>query len=72
MLINSEVILYPENFKQMRLKKLKPELYLLVVPIAVSAPGDAGNNKVSYIIGGVIAVFILAYLLYSLLKPDKF
>jgi K+-transporting ATPase KdpF subunit len=56
----------------MRLKKLKPELCLLVVPIAVTAPGDAGNNKVSYIIGGVIAVFILAYLLYSLLKPDKF
>jgi K+-transporting ATPase KdpF subunit len=72
MLINSEVILYPENFKQMRLKKLKPELYLLVVPIAVTVPGDADNNKVSYIIGGVIAVFILAYLLYSLLKPDKF
>jgi K+-transporting ATPase KdpF subunit len=56
----------------MRLKKLKPELYQLIFPLAVAAPGNAGNNKVSYIIGGVIAVFILAYLLYSLLKPDKF
>jgi K+-transporting ATPase KdpF subunit len=56
----------------MNLKTLKPELYQLAVPIAVTAPGEAGNNSVSYIIGGVIAVFILAYLIYSLLKPDKF
>ena len=25
-----------------------------------------------YVIGGILAVFILAYLIYSLIKPEKF
>lgn len=34
-------------------------------PVEVSSP-------TGYIAGGVIALFILAYLLYSLIKPGKF
>lgn len=30
------------------------------------------SGTTGYIIGGVIAVCILAYLLYSLVKPEKF
>lgn len=30
------------------------------------------NSSVGYIIGAIIALFILGYLLYSLVKPEKF
>jgi K+-transporting ATPase KdpF subunit len=30
------------------------------------------NDTVSYLIGGVIALLILAYLIYTLLRPEKF
>jgi len=30
------------------------------------------NLTASYIIGAIIAVFIFGYLLYSLIKPEKF
>jgi K+-transporting ATPase KdpF subunit len=30
------------------------------------------NNLTGYILGAVIALFILGYLLYSLIKPEKF
>jgi len=30
------------------------------------------NNSIGYVIVAVIALFILAYLLYSLAKPEKF
>jgi K+-transporting ATPase KdpF subunit len=40
------------------------KVILLVVPEISSGYG--------YIIGAVIAVFIFAYLVYSLVKPEKF
>ena len=40
---------------------------LLVSSKPIEVSGSAG-----YIAGGIIALFILAYLLYSLVKPDKF
>lgn len=33
---------------------------------------DVGNNTTCYIIGAIIALFNLGYLLYSLVKPEKF
>jgi K+-transporting ATPase KdpF subunit len=30
------------------------------------------NGPVSYLIGGVIALLIMGYLIYTLLRPDKF
>ena len=45
-------------------------LSLLVVPIQ---PDSAGSNgPLSYLIGGIIALLILGYLIYTLLRPDKF
>jgi K+-transporting ATPase KdpF subunit len=43
---------------------------LLVVPIQ---PGtNVSNGTLSYLIGGIIALLILGYLIYTLLRPDKF
>jgi K+-transporting ATPase KdpF subunit len=42
-------------------------LVLLVRPETASS-----HNPVSYIIGGIIALLILGYLIYTLLRPDKF
>jgi K+-transporting ATPase KdpF subunit len=30
------------------------------------------SGPVSYLIGGIIALLILGYLIYTLLRPDKF
>jgi len=38
----------------------------------VPATGTANGQFISYFIGTVIALFLLGYLLFSLLKPDKF
>jgi K+-transporting ATPase KdpF subunit len=32
----------------------------------------ASNGPVSYIIGGIVAILIMGYLIYTLLEPDKF
>ena len=32
----------------------------------------ASNSSISYILGGIIALLIFAYLIYTLLRPDKF
>jgi K+-transporting ATPase KdpF subunit len=43
---------------------------LAIVPAGTSATGS--NNNLSYLIGGIIALFIMGYLIYTLLHPDKF
>ncbi len=43
---------------------------LAVVPI--HSAGAAANGTVSYLIGGVIALLILGYLIYTLMHPEKF
>jgi len=43
---------------------------LLIVP--VHSEKAVSNGPVSYLIGGIIALFILGYLIYTLLRPDKF
>jgi K+-transporting ATPase KdpF subunit len=43
---------------------------LAVVPVR---SGEAlSNSPVGYIIGGIIALLILVYLIYTLLHPEKF
>jgi K+-transporting ATPase KdpF subunit len=32
----------------------------------------ASNSSASYLIGGIIALLILGYLIYTLLHPEKF
>jgi K+-transporting ATPase KdpF subunit len=44
-------------------------LSLVVVPEELNT---SGSNTASYVIGIIVAFMILAYLVYSLLKPDKF
>jgi K+-transporting ATPase KdpF subunit len=45
---------------------------LLAIPGTTASDPNPAANRASYIIGAVIALFILGYLIYSLLKPDKF
>lgn len=42
----------------------------LVVPIMENA--STGNGPISYTIGIIIAFLISGYLVYTLMKPDKF
>lgn len=43
---------------------------LLVVPIQPET--NVSNSPISYLIGGIIALLIMGYLIYTLLRPDKF
>jgi K+-transporting ATPase KdpF subunit len=43
---------------------------LSIIPV-MSDP-VISNGNVSYIVGAIIALLILGYLIYTLLRPDKF
>jgi K+-transporting ATPase KdpF subunit len=47
---------------------------LTVVPINTdtAASASASNSPVSYLIGAIVALLIMGYLIYTLLRPDKF
>jgi K+-transporting ATPase KdpF subunit len=40
--------------------------------LPVQSETALSNNTVSYLIGGIVALLILGYLIYTLLRPDKF
>jgi K+-transporting ATPase KdpF subunit len=40
--------------------------------ILIQSEEVLSNNAVSYLIGGLVAFLILGYLIYTLLRPDKF
>jgi K+-transporting ATPase KdpF subunit len=44
--------------------------------ILTATPATSGvavsNGSVSYLIGGIIALLIMGYLVYTLIRPDKF
>ena len=42
-----------------------------IILLITSKPVEL-NNTTGYLIGAVIALMILGYLLYSLIKPEKF
>jgi K+-transporting ATPase KdpF subunit len=54
----------------MKTKLTNSLLSLSIVPAGTSAAGT-GNN-LSYLLGGIIALFIMGYLIYTLMHPDKF
>jgi K+-transporting ATPase KdpF subunit len=56
----------------MKLNNLRSELGLMAVPLTVTVHASEETTGTSYLIGGIIAVLILGYLIYSLIKPDKF
>jgi K+-transporting ATPase KdpF subunit len=49
-----------------------PNILLLFAVLPAHPDATASNSPISYIIGGIIALLIMGYLIYSLLRPDKF
>jgi len=47
---------------------------LTVVPSAIEggSPAAGMNSPAWYIIGALLALFLLAYLIYALVKPENF
>ena len=45
-----------------------------IVPSAAEGSSKAGemNSPVWYVIGGLLTIVLLAYLIYALIKPEKF
>jgi K+-transporting ATPase KdpF subunit len=56
----------------MKSRNITKVLAIMAAPLATPAQVNANMSQASYYIGAVIALFILGYLIYSLLKPDKF
>jgi K+-transporting ATPase KdpF subunit len=54
----------------MKTKAAISSILLVVVPSHSDA--TVSNGNISYLIGGIIALFIMGYLIYTLLRPDKF
>ena len=54
----------------MRAKNALSFMSLMIVP--VNKDVAISNSPVSYLIGGIIALLILGYLIYTLLRPEKF
>jgi K+-transporting ATPase KdpF subunit len=40
--------------------------------ISITPDSGLSNGPLAYLIGGIIALLILGYLIYTLLHPDKF
>jgi len=49
-------------------------LLLEVVPTAMEGSSEAGamNSPAWYVIGVLLSILLLAYLIYALIKPEKF
>jgi len=45
---------------------------LIILAAAPAAANTASNGPQSYLIGGIIAFIILGYLIYTLVRPEKF
>jgi K+-transporting ATPase KdpF subunit len=55
----------------MKTKFMTSLMSLIVLPVKAD-PTTPSNGQASYVIGGIIALLILGYLIYTLLRPDKF
>ena len=55
---------------EMKAKAEKLLIYLVVVPVQPDV--NTSNGPLSYLIGGIIALLLLGYLIYTLLNPEKF
>jgi K+-transporting ATPase KdpF subunit len=53
--------------------KMKTNVIKSFILLAVPATSDVAvsNGPVSYLIGGIIALLIMGYLIYTLIRPDK-
>jgi K+-transporting ATPase KdpF subunit len=48
------------------------KMFLPLTMVTQHSDTAVSNGPVSYLIGGIIALLILGYLIYTLLRPDKF
>ena len=46
--------------------------FMLLVAVPVPSGVTTSNSPLSYLIGGIIALLIMGYLVYTLIRPDKF
>ena len=46
--------------------------FLLFAVVPPDSSAAASNDPVSYLIGGIIALLIMGYLVYTLIRPEKF
>jgi K+-transporting ATPase KdpF subunit len=46
--------------------------FMLSVVIPQTSEAATSTSPAGYVIGGIIALLILAYLVYSLIRPEKF
>jgi K+-transporting ATPase KdpF subunit len=46
--------------------------FMSLVVAPVHSDAAVSNGPVSYLVGGIIALLIMGYLIYTLLRPDKF
>jgi len=46
--------------------------FILLAATPATSDAAVSNGPLSYWIGGIIALLILGYLIYTLLRPDKF
>ncbi|HVN57022.1 MAG TPA: K(+)-transporting ATPase subunit F [Bacteroidales bacterium] len=54
------------------MKTLITKLSLIALPLAGHPVTTGSSTSRGYVIGGIIAFFILGYLVYTLMKPEKF
>jgi K+-transporting ATPase KdpF subunit len=62
--------LFGKKLSAMQTKITASFIPLLVIPM--HSDEAVSNGPISYIIGGIVAIIIMGYLIYTLLKPDKF
>jgi K+-transporting ATPase KdpF subunit len=66
------ILFYCNLIKIKKMKPKIPKLYMSLVVVPVHSVTVVSNDPISYIMGGIVALFILGYLIYTLLKPEKF
>jgi K+-transporting ATPase KdpF subunit len=49
-----------------------PTFVMLLFVVPAHSDKTMSNGHLSYILGGIIAFLIMGYLVYTLLRPDKF
>lgn len=54
------------------MKKTETVKSLIILAVSPAAANTASNGPQSYLIGGIIALIILGYLIYTLVRPEKF
>jgi K+-transporting ATPase KdpF subunit len=45
--------------------------FILLAAAPVNSDASVSNGPLSYLIGGIIALLIMGYLIYTLIRPDK-